>query len=84
MTIKIWNTGYSRGRPRTGEIRPPSKNAISFTNFVKNKVARDPSYKAVLAKRQSDWRARNLERSNEISRAAYRRKRTARLAQESA
>ena len=68
-------TGYPRGRPRFGEARPPSPNSIKWQTWRRKKVAKDPKYKEVLAKRQSDWRFSNLNRSNEIGRQSYARKR---------
>ena len=61
-------TGYPRGRPRKGEIRPPSPNAINIAKYRKRRHERDPEWKAVLAAQQAEWKANNSERSKEISR----------------
>jgi len=68
------STGYPRGRPRLGELRPPSLNAIRHANWLDNRLKKDPEYKSVLAKRQADWKIRNLDRSREISRLTARRR----------
>lgn len=67
-------TGYPRGRPRKGEIRPPSPNAIYCANYRKARLAQEPDWKKHLAKLQADWRVANLERSRAQKRACYARK----------
>jgi hypothetical protein len=67
-------TGFRRGRPRFGEIRPPSTNAIKHSNWLSKRLKKDPKYKEVLAERQRDWRTKNLTRSNEISRQGVARR----------
>ena len=41
-------TGYPRGRPKAGEIRPPSPNAIAQAKYKKARLARDPEFRETL------------------------------------
>lgn len=38
-------TGYKRGRPRKGEVRPPSINAIKTDVYRKKRLAVDPEFR---------------------------------------
>jgi hypothetical protein len=67
-------TGFPRGRPRFGEIRPLSVNAVKCSTWLERKLKKDPKYAKVLAKRQRDWRNKNLERAREISRQTWARR----------
>lgn len=64
-------SGFPMGRPRKGEVRPPSIGAISQAKYR----ADNP---ALSAERnldaQTKWREANLERARAQKRAAYRRK----------
>jgi hypothetical protein len=71
--LQIWNTGYQRGRPRIGEVRPPSPAAIKRKEWLTKKLRENPEYRLVLAERQRRWRERNLERSRAIFRRSQRR-----------
>lgn len=59
-------TGYAKGRPRNGEFRPPSPNAISQTAYQKKKKATDPNHKTALAIYQYLWTLENKDRQKEI------------------
>jgi hypothetical protein len=69
MTYKP--TGFPRGRPRKGEFRPRSPRAESIMKWRKK------NYEYWLEKNreyQANWRSTNRERSKEISRNCYVRK----------
>lgn len=74
MTTNYKKTGYPRGRPRKGEIRPPSPNAIACANYRARRLAVEPEWREVLNEYQSKWRASNLDRSRAQKRAANLRK----------
>jgi hypothetical protein len=66
-------TGYPRGRPRQGELRPPSAGAIAIAKYRKDHLEEQREYNRI---KQAEWRANNRDRSNEISRnTAIRKKR---------
>ncbi|WP_407305335.1 hypothetical protein [Acinetobacter sp.] len=67
-------TGFPKGRPRTGEIRPLSVNAIKMAEYRKNRQACDPTYKDAHNTRTSAWQAKNPERAREIARNSYKRR----------
>mgnify|MGYP003113854116 CR=1 FL=1 len=74
-----FSTGYGRGRPRIGEKRPPSENAIRAKEYRKdNEAWREYNRKAFNA-----WYKKNPERFKEISKAS-RVRRIARLKAEEA
>ena len=72
MTTSTYKpTGYPRGRPRKGELRPISPQAEACAEW------RAKNYDHWLEKNreyQANWRAKNLERSREISRGTRIRK----------
>lgn len=71
-------TGYKPGRPRKGEVRPASPNAIAMAEYRARRKLRDPTWLAKLAADQRRWYHANLERGREISRGvALRKKRWA-------
>jgi hypothetical protein len=59
---KPWKTGYSRGRPRKNEVRPPSPNAIAMQKY-RSKYSE--KYKAYNRKTQAGWVTKNRERNIE-------------------
>jgi hypothetical protein len=67
-------TGFPRGRPRADENRPVSINAVKCAEYRKKRLAQDPVFKETMTKYSLDWREKNRERSNEIARAVYQRK----------
>jgi hypothetical protein len=64
-------TGYPRGRPRKGELRPVSKNAARCQLWRQEHL---DHWREKNREYQANWRAANLERSNEIARNTYHRK----------
>lgn len=69
-------TGYKPGRPRKGEIRPPSPNAIAVAEYRKRRHERDPEWSTKLAEYQANWVANNQDRSREIARDSNRRRKS--------
>jgi len=68
---KLWNTGFKPGRPRNGELRLVSPNAVSIQEWrEKNKE----KYREYQREYQAAWRLQNLDRSREIGRESMRRK----------
>jgi hypothetical protein len=64
-------TGYPRGRPRKGELRPTSPAAVKLAEW------RERNYDHWIETNreyQREWRAKNPERSKEIDRNAQIRK----------
>jgi hypothetical protein len=64
-------TGYPRGRPRKGELRPTSPAAVKLAEW------RERNYDHWIEMNreyQREWRAKNPERSKEISRGTRIRK----------
>lgn len=59
-------TGYAKGRPRKGEIRPPNLNAVFQKKYQHARKNADPEYKIQLAVYQKFWSLMNKERSREI------------------
>lgn len=67
-------TGYPRGRPRAGEIRPISLHAERMRKYRERRLIGDPGWYEVLAAQTRKWRANNPERANEIARDTYTRR----------
>ena len=64
-------SGFPRGRPRKGEVRPPNISAISQAKYR----ADNPTLSAERnLEAQTKWREANLEKARAQKRAAYRRK----------
>jgi hypothetical protein len=69
-TKKVWNTGFKPGRPRAGELRLVSPNAVKIQEWrEKNRE----KYREYQRQYQAAWRLKNLERSKEIKRATMAR-----------
>jgi hypothetical protein len=67
-------TGYGRGRPRKGEVRPPTAGGIAQAQLKKKRLTEDFEYwRAYYNEQQADWAARNPERAKQISTASSRR-----------
>jgi hypothetical protein len=60
--LALYETGYSRGRPRNGEVREPSPNAIKISQWRQKNAEK---YRAMNLKYQKAWVARNKERDAE-------------------
>lgn len=68
-------TGYGPGRPRKGEIRPPSPTAVSAKKSRDKKIAADPEgARKIQAERYRKWYYSDVEHARRIGRNAYRRK----------
>jgi hypothetical protein len=66
-------SGFPPGRPRKGEVRPPSIGAISQAKYR----ADNPVLSAERnLEAQTKWRESNLERARAQKRAAYKRKKS--------
>lgn len=69
MTSGYKPTGFPRGRPRKGEIRPYSPNAANQQCYREGHrehwLEKNREY-------QANWRANNLERAREIGRNSRR------------
>jgi hypothetical protein len=64
-------TGFPRGRPRKGELRPASPNA---ENQARWRAKNAEYYRVINRNYQSEWVAANPERAREIKRNTYLRK----------
>lgn len=64
-------TGYPRGRPRFGEVRPPSKNAMILAAW---RERAGEAYRKYNREYQRMWAANNPERTREIKKGALLRK----------
>jgi hypothetical protein len=67
---KPWNTGFKPGRPRIGELRLVSPHAAKLQKW---RDSNREKYREYQREYQAAWRAKNLERSNELSRASNKR-----------
>ena len=68
-------TGFPKGRPRNGEIRPATPGGVHQKEFRAERKD-DPEYKNQRALYSQLWKLANSERSREISRNSYRRAKT--------
>ncbi len=69
-------TGYTKGRPRIGEIRPLTMGGLHSAAQRAKQIKKDAgAFRMQQAIYQGLWRHANLERSNEISRNSGRRAR---------
>ena len=71
---KHMKTGFPRGRPRKGEVRPPSPNAIRTAEYRKARLANDPEFRKTLNAYNKKWREENPERWKEIGREKNQRR----------
>jgi len=69
-------TGYARGRPRKGEVRPISVNAVKIAEYRKKRLAADPKFREAHNQNSLAWQAKNPERTREIARESYHRNKT--------
>lgn len=72
MTAKknTWSTGHKPGRPRTGELRLVSPNAVKVQEWrEKNRE----KYREYQRQYQAAWAAKNPERTKEIKSGALTR-----------
>ena len=65
-----WSTGYGRGRPRVGEVREESPNAVAQAKYRKD----NDQWREYNRIKQREWTQANPERRREIARAYYARK----------
>lgn len=67
-SVKAWKdkqkTGFGRGRPRIGEVRPVSKLATYANNYREN----NDDWKEYNRIKQAEWATNNPERVKEIKR----------------
>lgn len=70
-------TGYPKGRPRKGEIRPPTPGGLKQRRFRESQVKKlgREAFNKLRADYQRRWRDDHLERAWEISRSSYLRRR---------
>jgi hypothetical protein len=68
-------TGYSRGRPRKGEIRPGTGGGAKQTKY-RAAHKDDPEWKHIRAMYQQFWYYANRDRAQEIARNCYYRKKS--------
>lgn len=68
-------TGFPRGRPRQGEIRPPSPAAQRHARYIQKRLATDPFFREQLNEYQRQWVKNNPMRAKEIAKATNLRKR---------
>jgi hypothetical protein len=65
-------TGYSKGRPRKGEVRPPTPGGLYQAKLrAKRRAENEEYWKAYYAGQQAIWVANNPERQQAISRGSY-------------
>jgi len=67
-------TGFPRGRPRADENRPVSINAVKTAEYRKKRLAEDPTFRETHNRNSLAWQARNPERTREIARESYHRR----------
>ena len=67
-------TGFPLGRPRKGEIRPPTPGGIYQAALRAKRKAEDPEYYVIQADYQRLWVLANHEARKKQSRAYYARK----------
>lgn len=68
-------TGYSKGRPRKGEIRPITPGG-AHQSERRAKLKDSEEYKSIQAMYQQFWKLANYDRSKEIARNSRRRKKS--------
>jgi hypothetical protein len=76
MTAAYKPTGFPRGRPRKGEIRPPTPGGIRAAAYRVKRLAEDPEYAEKLAEAQRKWYWNNHERVLKQKRDYLHRKNT--------
>ena len=68
-------TGYSKGRPRKGEIRPVTLGGVKQTKY-RTAHKDDPEWKHIQAMYHQFWYYANRDRAQEIARNNYYRKKS--------